>query len=179
LLSLLGDLGIKYEYSPYLVRGLDYYTNTVFEITSSKLGSKDAIGAGGRYNNLIKFLGGPDIAATGFALGVERILIALGEPTKKEGLDAFVAVTSKDFLEEGFKVLDNLRNNNISCDYDYCGKSLKAQLRVAQKRGACFVVIMGEEEAKKGVLLLKDMQGDQVEVKKEELIDKIKRSKQC
>jgi len=177
LLSLLDDLGIQYSYSPYMVRGLDYYTNTVFEITSSKLGSKDAIGAGGRYNNLVKFLGGPDTPATGFALGIERILIALGEPTKKEGLDAFVAVASKSLLEDAFKILDSLRKADVSCDYDFCDKSLKAQLRAAQRKNARFVVIIGEEEAEKGIVLLKDMQGaTQVEVKKEDLIKRIKKA---
>jgi histidyl-tRNA synthetase len=179
LLSLLDDLGIKYSYSPYLVRGLDYYTNTVFEISSSKLGSQDAIGAGGRYNNLIKFLGGPDIPATGFALGLERILLVLDKTAQAKGLDVFVAVAGKNLLRDGFKILESLRKQNLACDYDYCDKSLKAQLRIAQKRGARFVVIIGEEEQKKGTVLFKNMEkATQIEVNKEDLI-KYTKGEQC
>jgi len=178
LLSLLDDLGIKYTYSPYLVRGLDYYTHTVFEICSSKLGSKDAIAAGGRYNNLVKFLGGPDIAATGFALGLERILLVLDRAVKKEGSDVIVAVTSSALLKEGFRILESLRKQGIRCDYDYCGKSLKGQLRIKKKKGAKLVAIIGEEEQKKGVVLLKDMKkAAQREVKKEDLIREVESKK--
>ncbi len=179
LLLLLDELGIKYNHSPYLVRGLDYYTNTVFEICSSSLGSQDAIGAGGRYNNLIKFLGGPDIPAIGFALGLERMLLVLNKEAKLEKLDVFVAVAGKELLKEGFKILETLRSKELKCDYDYCDKSLKAQLRAAQKKGARFVVILGEEEAKKGTVLIKDMEkATQIEVKKEDLIKHVK-GEQC
>jgi histidyl-tRNA synthetase len=164
LLSLLTDLGIKYTSTPYLVRGLDYYTNTVFEITSNKLGSQDAIGAGGRYNNLIKSLGGPDIPATGFALGIERILLTLENAAKEQKLDLFIAVTDNSLLKEGFNIMMKLRQEGISCDYDYCERSLKSQLRFAQKQEAKFVVIIGEREMKDNSLLLKDMQNSTQEV---------------
>jgi len=164
LTALLDDLKIKYSIDFSLVRGLDYYTNTVFEITSSKLGSQDAIGAGGRYNNLIKSLGGPDIQATGFALGIERILITLGDSTEEQKLDLFIAVTDSSLLKEGFNILMKLRKENISCDYDYCGRSLKSQLRFAQKKEAKFVAIIDEREMKNGSLLLKDMQKSTQEV---------------
>ena len=183
LLSLLDDLGVQYTYTPYLVRGLDYYTNTVFEITSSRLGSQDAIGAGGRYNNLVKFLGGPDIPATGFALGVERILLVLGDLAGEEKLDLFIAVTDNSFAKDGFNILMKLRKENISCDYDYCGRSLKSQLRFAQKKGAKYVVIIGEQESKNNALILKNMEESTQEVIKQSdlvsiMIDAVKKRKE-
>ena len=177
LLSLLSDLGIQYTRSPYMVRGLDYYTHTVFEITSNKLGSQDAIGAGGRYNNLVKYLGGPDIPAIGFALGLERILLVLGEKKDadgKEKLDVFIATTNQDLRGLGFEILGRLRGENLSCDFDYCAKSLKGQMRFAQRKGARLVVILGEEEAKENYLLLKDMEkSTQSKVRREDLISEI------
>jgi len=176
LLALLDDLGIKYTYSPYMVRGLDYYTDTVFEISSDKLGSQDAIGAGGRYNNLIKYLGGPDIPAIGFALGLERILLSLGEKRKEEKLDVFVAVTNQELLTLGVNILGQLRGEGLSCDLDYCDKSLKAQMRSAQRKGSRVVVILGEEEVKKNILLLKDMEkSTQEKVRKEDLVLEVRK----
>ncbi len=157
LLDLLGDLGIKYVYSPYMVRGLDYYTDTVFEISSEGLGSQDAIGAGGRYNNLIKYLGGPDIPAIGFALGLERVLLALGEKKKEEKLDVFVAITNQELFTLGANILQQLRDEGLSSDLDYCGKSLKGQMRSAQKKGSRIVVILGEDEVAENAVLIKDM----------------------
>jgi histidyl-tRNA synthetase len=175
LISLLDSLGVKYIHTPYMVRGLDYYTNTVFEITSDKLGSKDAIGAGGRYNNLVKFLGGPDTPAIGFALGVERIILVLDPIDKQQTVDIFVAVASTSLYNTGFNILKDLREENIPSDCDYCSKSLKAQLRIAQRKNARFVVIVAEEEAKEGCVLLKDMEkSTQEKVKIEYLIAKVK-----
>jgi len=171
LLALLDDLGIKYTYSPYMVRGLDYYTDTVFEISSEKLGSQDAIGAGGRYNNLIKYLGGPDIPAIGFALGIERILLTLVEKNKEGKLDVFVAITNQEFLGLGLNILEQLRDKGLSCDLDYCAKSLKGQMRSAWKKGSQIVVILGEDEVAEGTLFLKDMDKSiQLKIKKEDLL---------
>jgi len=176
LLALLDDLSIKHTYSPYMVRGLDYYTDTVFEISSDKLGSQDAIGAGGRYNNLVNYLGGPDIPAIGFALGLERILLTLKKEKKQEKLDVFVATTNQELRGLGVNILDQLREEGFSCDFDYCDKSLKAQLRSAQKKGSRVVVILGEEEAKENALLLKDMdKSTQKKIKKESLISEVKK----
>jgi len=158
LKKLLEDLGIKPKIDFCLVRGLDYYTNTVFEITSSKLGAQDAIGAGGRYNNLIKALGGPNIPAVGFALGIERMLLCLGQSSLKPSLDVFVAVTSSELKKAAFEILNSLRESGLSADYDYCQKSLKGQLRFAQKKGASYVIIVGDDELKEGCVLLKDME---------------------
>ncbi len=175
LMSLLKDMNIDYTYSPHLVRGLDYYTNTVFEITSNKLGSQDAIGAGGRYNNLMKSLGGPEIPATGFALGLERILLILSDIQRAKKLDCFVAVMDKENAKLGFSILRDIRNAGFSADFDYKNKSLKGQLRVAQKKGAKFVVILGEEEYKNNSLVLKNMENSTQEIiKYNELIEELK-----
>lgn len=175
LLGVLDSLKIKYTYVPNLVRGLDYYTNTVFEITSKGLGSQDAIGAGGRYNNLIKDLGGPEIAAMGFALGIERILLLLKENSQKEQLEVFIAKTSESLSGEAFSLLKMLREQNFASDMDYCSKSLKGQLRYAQNLGAHFVVLVGEEELKEGMVVLKDMaKSTQEKLPKVELVARLK-----
>lgn len=178
LLSLLDDLKIKYTRVSSLVRGLDYYTHTVFEITSKSLGSQDALGAGGRYNNLVGDLGGPQIPAFGFALGVERILLALKETGNEERMEVFVATTDESLLKVGFKILQRLREGGLSVDIDYCRKSLKGQLRYAQKKGVRFVVIVGEEELKEEQVMLKDMKkSTQEKVKIDELVSLIQRTK--
>jgi len=175
VLSLLDSLGLAYTHSPHLVRGLDYYTNTVFEITSDALGSQDAIGAGGRYNNLIKSLGGPDIPAIGFAFGVERLLLLLGHSNEPASTKVFIAVIGDALRQESLKLIQHVRQAGISCDTDYCDKSLKAQLRTAERKGAAFVVIMGEEEWKEGSVMIKNMaQSTQEKIKKEDILTFLK-----
>ncbi|UCG35905.1 MAG: histidine--tRNA ligase [Candidatus Omnitrophota bacterium] len=174
LRSLLDKSGIKYNYVPHLVRGLDYYTNMVFEITSTKLGAQDAIGAGGRYNNLVYSLGGEQVPAIGFALGLERTLLLLEDAQKIPVLQVFVATTAESLLSESMVILRKIRNANLLADMDYCAKSLKAQLRRAQKLSARFVIILGEEEQKKNLVILKDMEcATQEELKADEAISKI------
>ncbi|MFH1772094.1 MAG: histidine--tRNA ligase [Candidatus Omnitrophota bacterium] len=158
VLSLLSDSGVTYEYDQSLVRGLDYYTNTVFELTSSSLGSQDAIGAGGRYNNLIKSLGGPDIGAVGFALGLERIMIVLGDTEKGLSLSVMVITTNDGLKRSGFKIMQELRRQGVSSDMDFDGKSVKSQLRYAQKIGAKYSVILGEDEFKEDSVVLRNME---------------------
>ncbi|MCF7886823.1 MAG: histidine--tRNA ligase [Candidatus Omnitrophica bacterium] len=175
LLSVLDNLQIDYKYNPYLVRGLDYYTNTVFEITSSQLGSQDALGAGGRYNNLFNQLGGLDIPAVGFALGVERVMLALDKIEIKPSPLVFVARAGSGLEEKAFSVLTNLRNSNIVSTCDFRKKSLKAQLRYGQKIGSNFVIILGEEELKEKKVILKDMGRSQQEtVELDQLITTLK-----
>jgi len=161
LLSILDHLGVQYTVAAHLVRGLDYYTNTVFEITSKQLGSKDAIGAGGRYNNLVRSLGGPDVPAIGFALGLERILLVLKEKTESARISVFIAVTSRELQAAGFELMMNLRKAGIACDCDYTYKSLKGQLRLAQKKGVAYAVIVGDQEWARQQVLLRDMRAAQ------------------
>ncbi|MCR4338193.1 MAG: histidine--tRNA ligase [Candidatus Omnitrophica bacterium] len=163
----LSALGISYQESMQLVRGLDYYTNTVFEITAPSLGSQDALGAGGRYNHLVEELGGAKVDAIGFALGIERILLALGE-TKKvlaQPMDAFLVVLAPTLLSKAFQLVNELRQSGVSVDMSYHPGSLKSQMRMANKQGARFVILLGEDEDRKGVVAVKNMEtGEQKEV---------------
>ncbi|MBU1147966.1 MAG: histidine--tRNA ligase, partial [Candidatus Omnitrophica bacterium] len=166
----LKDLKIDFEVDKKIVRGLDYYTKTVFEIVQKDLGAKDAICAGGRYNNLVKDMGGKDAPAMGFAFGIERLIMAMKESSgSKAVLDIFVATAGKTH-QKAFIFMDELRRKGLSCDMDYEDKSLKAQMRRAEKLGARFVVIFGEEEIKQGKVILKDMKsGEQEEVELESI----------
>ena len=168
-------LGISYQRNPYLVRGLDYYTGTVFEVSVEKLGSQDTLVAGGRYDRLIEDLGGKAVPATGWALGVERLLMIL---PKQDAPDSpcivYVAVTSEFLKGEGFKILSQLREAKISAMMDFEEKSLKGQLRTANKIGSLYVLLMGDEEWKRGEVILKNMQaGTQEIIHKQEVVDVI------
>ncbi len=153
----LTTASIPYVVVPTLVRGLDYYTQTVFEITSNALGAQNAIGAGGRYDQLIEHLGGAPTAAAGFALGEERLLLTLDNNQNKKTLSVFIAITNESLYNTAFTICQILRGKNISCDFDFSGKSLKGQLKYSQKLNARFVVIVGEEEVKRNAVILRDM----------------------
>ncbi len=160
----LDFLAISYQEAPGLVRGLDYYTQTVFEITSSALGSQDALGAGGRYNQLVYELGGSQgVDAVGFSLGIERILLALGQDqkTKRQDLDVFlVAIGEAGFLK-AFELLNHFRQENISSDMDYRSGSIKSQMKAADKACARYVIIIGQEELDKEIVTIKNMRTGQ------------------
>ncbi len=157
----LAALGIAYIIDPYIVRGLDYYNRTVFEVTHNRLGSQNAIGAGGRYDNLVSDLGGPELGACGFALGFERMLMALGkrfeESEHPPGLDLYVATLGRNANIKAFQILNELRDEGMCCDMDYEGKSLKAKMRTADRLGAKFVAIIGDDELKRNEAILRDM----------------------
>ena len=175
VLKILDEAKIKYLRDKNLVRGLDYYTNTVFEITSSALGAQDAVGAGGRYNRLVENLGGPQIPAVGFALGIERLLIALGEKTVTSDFNVFVAPLNDTLRDFAFSLTMKLREAGINADTDYCFKSLKSQFRLAQRKGARLVVVVGEDEMKDNCVMVKDMlKGEQSKVSVDKLIETIK-----
>jgi len=171
----LDELGVKYEVDPKLVRGLDYYTQTVFEITHQGLGSQDAIGAGGRYNNLVHELGGIETGAVGFALGVERILLVteIKVAFNKENL-VYLVTLGERAREEGIKTVYSLRKAGIPADMDYEGRSLKGAMRKASDLKARFVVIIGDNEIEKGVVTLKNMaSGEQKEISRLDLTKEI------
>jgi histidyl-tRNA synthetase len=169
-------LEVDYEVAPYLVRGLDYYSRTVFEITHPDLGSQDALGAGGRYDSLVKELGGPDVGAIGFALGMERLMLVTSHKSQVTSQNLVYLITlGEEAKKEGLKLLDNLRKAGIAADTDYENKSLKATMRKANDLGAKYVLLLGEDELKKNVVTLKDMEsGAQREVKIESLITELK-----
>lgn len=171
----LDSLDIEYEVWPYLVRGLDYYTRTVFEIKHDALGAQDAVAAGGRYDTLVKELGGPDIPAIGFAFGIERLLLATTQqPAVISQKLVYIIRLGEEAKLNGPKLLAELRSAGITCDTDYENKSLKAALRKANDLGARCVLIIGEDELKKNMVTLKDMvSGEQKEVKTESLINEL------
>jgi len=171
----LDALGINYVITPYLVRGLDYYTRTVFEITHKDLGAQDALGAGGRYDNLVENLGGPSVGAIGFAFGIERLLLVPSTEYRVPSNNLVYMITLGEAAKaQGLKLLANLRRAGVTSDTDYEGKSLKGAMRKANDLGARYVVIIGEDEINKGVVMLKDMaSGEQKEVKQENLCSEL------
>ncbi len=174
-LKILDEIGVSYVYDPYLVRGLDYYTNMVFEITSLSLGSCDALGAGGRYNELVRRLGGPDVGAVGFSLGLERMILLLSKSLVISSVDVFVVYTSNSVYNTAYKILRELRNAEVSSVIDYNNKSLKAQLKSAQKFKVPFVVIVGDEEIKRNCVIIRNMKKSiQEEIKHNELLRVLK-----
>lgn len=158
VLTGLTKLGIPYALNPRLVRGLDYYTLTTFEVTSQHLGAQNAVGAGGRYDGLVEVIGGPQTPAVGFAVGIERISLMLPDSVVSPGSAlVFVAAFGQQGLALGVQVLDRLRELGITTDTDYRATSLKNHLRQADRLGASFVVIIGDDEAGKGSVLLRNM----------------------
>lgn len=175
----LDNLGIAYCPQVSLVRGLDYYTGTVFEISHSGLGAQDALGAGGRYDNLIQELGGPNLGAVGFALGVERLLLVARAPepqSASQKIKVFVVILGEEAGKKGFELLDKLRRSGVSCDMDYENKSLKGQMRRANDLGAGWAAIIGDDEIKKGIVALKDMRsGSQAEIGLDNFVEEVKK----
>jgi histidyl-tRNA synthetase len=153
----LGALGVPYEIDDGLVRGLDYYTMTVFEAKSAALGAQDTVGAGGRYNGLISDLGGPDLGGIGFGSGVERMLLAAASQVKEAGVDVFFVTLSPGARIPAIKLAGALREEGISADLDYGGRGLRAQFKQADRVGAPYAVILGEDELAQGVATVRDM----------------------
>jgi histidyl-tRNA synthetase len=157
----LTALGTPYTVEPRLVRGLDYYTRTLFEIkgATEKLGAGDTLLGGGRYDGMVKDLGGPQVPAIGFAAGLERLLIASDAKADADQMDAFVAPLGPFAIEHALVLGRELRHHGIPCEVDTRGSSLKSQLRRADARGARVVLILGDAELADGVVVLKDLQG--------------------
>jgi len=173
--SLLNAMKISYELTPRLVRGLDYYTRTTFEITSTALGAQDAICGGGRYDGLVETLGGKPTAGIGFAAGMERILLALGDKNSSEKTTQVYIVGLGDAVRTTvIKLAEDLRKNNIRTDFDVLRRSLKAQMREANKCGAQIAIIIGDQELELGKAEVKDLSsGEQSQVKINELVKHI------
>ena len=160
-LSVLKDLetlNIAYVKNPRLVRGLDYYVRTTFEIKAPDLGAQDTVAAGGRYDGLVKALGGPDIPGVGFAIGLERFLLIAELPEDlSPPLDLFVAALGEEARRLVLPLVRNLRRHGLMVDLDHEGRSLKAQLKQANRLRARFALIIGEKELQEGKVLLRDM----------------------
>ena len=170
----LKELKIDFVEDGKLVRGLDYYTKTAFELKSSLLGAQDTLCGGGRYDLLIEELGGKPTPAIGFAAGMERLILVL-ETTKKipqneEKLDLFIAPLGEEAKTLAIKILENLRAKKLRCEMDYLNRSLKAQLKEADRQKAKKVLVIGGNELKTGKAILKDMEtGEQKEIEFEKL----------
>src|SRR5665648_264130 len=177
--SYLNGQKIIFHEDPRLVRGLDYYTKTAFEIISGGLGAQNAIGGGGRYDDLVEELGGKSTPAVGFAAGIELSLIAIDQqkvewPPEK-GVDIFVAKVNENNTDTTFGLVQKIRNAGLSADMDYSGGSLKSQMRIANKVGAKYAIIVGEEELSKNMVILRNMlTKEQKEVKIDNLINELK-----
>ena len=175
----LANAGISFQHDPRLVRGLDYYTKTAFEIKYPPLGAQSAVAGGGRYDGLIEEMGGNPTPAVGFATGLERLLLALESqnllPEKNRSVDAYVVALGEAAQSEGFKLLNNLRKAGLSAAMDFAGRSMKAQMKQANKLGARYALILGDDEIAEGVVMLRSMSDSQQEkVALAEVIGKIK-----
>lgn len=162
LKSLLSAAGINYILNPRLVRGLDYYTKTAFEIQYAPLGSQSAVCGGGRYDGLVSECGGQPTPSIGFAIGIERILLALEKqgllPEASNAIDVFVAPIGSQVQSIAFKLLCDLRKSGVTADMDFMNRNIKGQMKQANKYPARFVAIIGEDEAAQGKVMLKNMQ---------------------
>lgn len=175
VLEYLDALGIPFEIDPKLVRGLDYYVRTTFEIISNQLGAQNALCGGGRYDNLVAQLGGPPTPAVGFAFGIERAVMVLQQLSDifkdKEPL-VYVAAIGFEQQRKCFDMVDELRRAGIRCEMDYSKGELKAQLKRANKLDATYTLIYGEEEAENNMIKVKNMaKGQQIEIPIDSIIN--------
>jgi histidyl-tRNA synthetase len=152
-------LGIRYRVDHRLVRGLDYYTRTTFEVTSGALGAQNSLLGGGRYDGLVKDLGGPDLTGIGFAAGMERIVLAMPEGKAERRADVFLLPLAAAAFDESLRLQRGLRQAGLRVLLDPEGRSFKSRMKLADKLGARYVAIRGEEEMKKGVWTVRDMAG--------------------
>lgn len=177
----LDKVGISYVVDAKMVRGLDYYTKTTFEIIAEGIGAQNSIGGGGRYDGLVEQCGGPPSPGIGFALGIERIILALEQQGVKletnKASQVFVAVVEPDAEDKAFELLISLRRAGISAEKDFMFRSLKAQLKYADKTAAArFVLFVGGEELAKGIVPLRNMStGEQKDIPLAELMDYLKK----
>ena len=150
--------GLAYSINPRLVRGLDYYVRTTFEVTSTGIGAQSAVAGGGRYDGLVRSLGGPDLPGMGFAIGMERLLMLLGE-TKAPSPDFYLVVMGEDALGAGLALAQELRAAGLSGECALSAKSAKSQMRQADRSQARYCLILGASELAAGTVVAKDMRG--------------------
>ena len=168
--------GLEYILNPRMVRGLDYYTRTAFEVVSYQLGSQNAVTGGGRYDNLFQEIGGLEIPGIGFAVGMERLVSLL--PKDKEFISyphLFIAALGEEPFKEAYRIINQLHLDGIRAELDYEGKSLKSQMRRADKLKARYVLILGEDELKRGKAALRNMETkSQEEISIDKLLEILK-----
>ena len=178
VLKYLDEIGIAYEVNTSIVRGLDYYTHTVFEIEASVegFGSQNVLCAGGRYDGLVETIGGPKTSGVGFAMGTERLMTALEYENinllDNDGIDIYIIPMGKEEKSYSFKLLQELRMNGFNAEIDYLNKNIKANFKQADKLNTKYVIIVGEEEVKSNILTIKNNQTkEEYKIKQEEMID--------
>ena len=182
--SYLSSMDIDFVVDPNLVRGLDYYNHTAFEIMSDAegFGAITTLAGGGRYNGLVEDLGGPESPGIGFAMSIERLLLALKmenvEIGQSNNLEVYVVAMDEMTKKKAFSVVRDLRMNGISADMDFTGRKVKAQMKSADRKGAGFVIVIGETELENGKVALKEMAtGEQQEMAFEEIAGTILKKK--
>lgn len=165
--TLLDAANIQYNLNPRLVRGLDYYTKTAFEVQYTPLGAQSAVAGGGRYDGLVEQLEGPSTPAIGFAMGMERLLLALEKqnllPEPAVDPSVFVVALGDAAKVEAFKIVQSVREHYIPCEMDGQGKSMKAQLKYANKINAKYVIILGDDELANGEAIVRFMETSEQE----------------
>ena len=167
---LLSELGIEWSLDPWLVRGLDYYQKLAFEVVSEDIGSQTAVAGGGRYNGLLKQLGGPDLPGVGFACGMERLAL-LTTPPVLDKTSFFMIAPGEKEIGRGFIITEKLRNMGIAGIMNYTPQSFKSLMRQANKMRVEVVLILGEAELEKGALIVKNMKsGEQAEFSQQDIL---------
>lgn len=169
LKKYLTNMGIDFKVNPKIVRGLDYYTKTVFEFVTTEIGAQGTVCGGGRYDGLIEQLGGQHIPALGFAMGIERLLIVMDKQNCRyltpKKCDIYFATMGDAALEKAMELSKELREFGYFSEYDLMGRGLKAQMKYANKNGALYTVVLGDNELAEGKAKLKDMEkGDEIEI---------------
>lgn len=176
--KLLTLSGVEYKINPKIVRGLDYYTKTVFEFVSENIGAQGTVLGGGRYDGLVAEFGGGKVPGIGFAAGIERLLLLLestGEIKNEDGLTVYVAPMGDDARIKAFELVSMLRKSGVIADTDYMNRGIKAQFKYADKLGARFVAVIGSDELSRGAVKLKNMlSGEEKEVPFQELAEFLK-----
>ncbi len=172
----LNQLGTSYSINNRMVRGLDYYTKTTFEMVTNNLGAQNAVAAGGRYDGLVEELGGPSLPGIGFAMGVERLVLLLQENKIETPPPAlFLATLGQEAETFAFEILHQLQREGLYAEMDFTGKSLKAQLRRADKLNCRYTIMIGDNELSEGSAQLKRMaDGDQQVVRLDQLLDQLR-----
>lgn len=178
LQKYLNIMGLQFEIDPRIVRGLDYYNRTAFEIISKKIGSQSTVCGGGRYDGLVEEVGGPSTPGVGFGLGIERLLLTLEnnniEIPRPKGLDVFIVTMGDRAYEKAVEISYNLRDNMISADIDHLSRSMKAQFKYSDKVNSSYTIVIGDNELDNNVVSLKNMNtGEQEEVSLDTIIDEI------
>ncbi|MDE6679593.1 MAG: histidine--tRNA ligase, partial [Ruminococcus sp.] len=168
LKKYLGNFGIDYKVNPKIVRGLDYYTKTVFEFVTTEIGAQGTVCGGGRYDGLIEQLGGQKVPALGFAMGIERLLLVMDkqncEYLTPRKCDIYFATMGDNALEKAMDISHKLREYGYRAEFDLMGRGIKAQMKYANKIGAMFTVVIGDNELETGKVKIKDMEtGSEVE----------------